>query len=109
MNTNSLRSSDWYLEGFVGDSPNLRHISLNTWPFRIGRRPDLSFCLNSNGVSKEHAEIQLHGSTLTIKDLDSRNGTFVNGNRIVRETTLKVGDVLHFANLEFRLGNQSKA
>ncbi len=108
MNTNSLRSSEWYLEGFVGDSPNLRHISLNTWPFRIGRRPDLSFCLNSNSVSKEHAEIQLHGSTLTIKDLDSRNGTFVNGNRIERETTLKIGDVLHFANLEFRLGNQSK-
>jgi len=106
MKTN-LRSSDWYLEGFVGEATNLRHIALNIWPFRIGRHPDSSFCLNSNSVSKEHAEIRLHGSALSIKDLDSRNGTFVNGNRIERETTLKVGDVLHFANLEFRLGNTS--
>jgi EAL domain-containing protein (putative c-di-GMP-specific phosphodiesterase class I) len=97
-------SSNWYLEGLVGDPPSLRQVSVNTWPFRIGRRADLPFCLASSGVSKEHAEIRQDGGQLVLRDLGSRNGTFVNGNRIERDTPLKNGDVLHFANQEFRLG-----
>ena len=104
-----LSASNWYLEGLVGDPPSLRQVSINTWPFRIGRRADLAFCLPSTGVSKEHAEIRQQDGKLYLHDLDSRNGTFVNGKRIVRETTLQSGDVLHFANQEFRLGYQSGA
>ena len=73
------------------------------------RRPDLSFSLPSDSVSKEHAEIRHDGNTLFVRDLGSRNGTFVNGVRVERETPLKNGDVVHFANLEFRLGNQAPA
>jgi EAL domain-containing protein (putative c-di-GMP-specific phosphodiesterase class I) len=101
-----LCASNWYLEGLVGDPPSLRQVGINTWPFRIGRRADLAFCLPSTGVSKEHAEIRQDGGTLVIRDLGSRNGTFVNGNRIEGDTPLKNGDVLHFANQEFRLGYQ---
>ncbi len=106
---NLLRASNWYLEGYLGESPNLRQVAINTWPFRIGRRADLSFCLPSNSVSKEHAEIFTDGKSLFIRDLGSRNGTFVNGTRIEDQTPLKVDDVLHFADLEFRLGNQAAA
>jgi EAL domain-containing protein (putative c-di-GMP-specific phosphodiesterase class I) len=104
-----LRASNWYLEGFVGDSPNVRQIAINTWPFRIGRRPDLAFCLHADGVSKEHAEIGHDSRGLWIQDLGSRNGTFVNGNRVENQIRIKPGDVLHFANLEFRLGRESAA
>ncbi|HEX3724753.1 MAG TPA: EAL domain-containing protein [Pirellulales bacterium] len=104
-----LTAPNWYLEGFVGDQPNLRQIAVNTWPFRIGRRTDASFCLSSNSISKDHAEIRREGQSLVIRDLDSRNGTFVNGHRVLPESRLKSGDIVHFANLEFRLGQQSNS
>ncbi len=103
------RSSNWYLEGLVGDPPSLRQVTINVWPFRVGRRPDLSFCLAGTGVSKEHAEICRDGERIVIRDLNSRNGTFVNGKRIEEDTPLTDGDVIHFANQEFRLGDQTGA
>jgi EAL domain-containing protein (putative c-di-GMP-specific phosphodiesterase class I) len=109
MNLDLVRSSNWYLEGFVGDSARLRHIAINTWPFRIGRLPDAAFCLPLESISKEHAEIVHDSRGLSIRDLNSRNGTFVNGNRIDHDTRIKSGDVLHFANVEFRLGNEATA
>jgi EAL domain-containing protein (putative c-di-GMP-specific phosphodiesterase class I) len=103
------RTEKWYLEGLVGDPPSLRQVSINTWPFRIGRSPELAFCLPSTSVSKEHAEIVLKGSSPVLVDLGSRNGTYVNGNRIEADTEIKSGDVLHFANQEFRLTQESLA
>jgi EAL domain-containing protein (putative c-di-GMP-specific phosphodiesterase class I) len=100
---------NWYLEGFVDEVPQLRQIAINTWPFRVGRRRGLAFCLSSDGVSKEHAEILQAGSGLMIRDLGSRNGTFVNGQRVDHDALLKPGDVLHFANQEFRLGSRTTA
>ena len=37
------KTEAWYLEGFVQDTQGLRHVLINTLPFRIGRRNDLSF------------------------------------------------------------------
>ena len=107
MSLDFFQPSSWYLEGFVGDSPKVRHIAINAWPFRIGRRADAAFCLSADGVSKDHAEIDHDNRGLWIRDLGSRNGTFVNGNRVEDQTPLKTGDVLHIANLEFRLGKES--
>ncbi len=105
----SRPTSSWYLEGLVGDPPSLRQVSINTLPFRIGRRAGASFCLTGVGVSKDHAEIREQGGKLVLRDLGSRNGTFVNGNQIQCDTPLAHGDVVHFANQEFRLANQSAA
>ena len=49
------------------------------------------------------------GSKLVLRDLGSRNGTFLNGNRVEEDTPLKSGDVVHFANQEFRLGSQASS
>src|SRR6185312_10212928 len=94
-------ASSWYLEGLVGDPPSLRQVAITAWPFRIGRGSDVAFSLPSGGVSKEHAELRLENGLLLVRDLESRNGTFVNGKRIDDETPVKDGDVLHFANQEF--------
>jgi EAL domain-containing protein (putative c-di-GMP-specific phosphodiesterase class I) len=87
----------------------VRQIAINSWPFRIGRRADLPFSLPSSSVSKEHAEIYHDGKGPRIRDLDSRNGTFVNGVRIHGEAPLKPGDLIHFADHEFRLCYESNA
>src|SRR5262249_2658147 len=72
-------------------------------PFRIGRRPGLELVLASDSVSKVHAEIYADGNTLRLRDLGSTNGSFVNGEP-VEDGPLAEGDVLHFADLEFKLG-----
>jgi EAL domain-containing protein (putative c-di-GMP-specific phosphodiesterase class I) len=61
--------------------------------------------LPSESVSKEHAEICQEGDRLLLRDLASTNGTFVNSER-VDSTSIREGDILHFADFEFRVGRQ---
>jgi EAL domain-containing protein (putative c-di-GMP-specific phosphodiesterase class I) len=99
------RTFRWYLERFVEGGRQLRRRALEPLPFRVGRLPDLTLSLASESVSKEHAELFLRGATLHVRDLGSKNGTFVNGER-VHESPLQEGDILHFAQVEFRVGRQ---
>jgi EAL domain-containing protein (putative c-di-GMP-specific phosphodiesterase class I) len=95
----------FYLESLVEGGRQLRRIAVHPLPFRVGRLPGLSLCLASDSVSKEHAEIVLVGGSLRVRDLGSKNGTFVNSER-VSESRLNEGDILHFAQVEFRVGRQ---
>jgi EAL domain-containing protein (putative c-di-GMP-specific phosphodiesterase class I) len=95
----------WYLESFVEGGRQLRRIALEPLPFRVGRLPDLSLPLASESVSKEHAELFLRGASLCVRDLGSKNGTLVNNERVT-EADLREGDILHFAQVEFRVGRQ---
>ena len=99
------RGFRWYLESFVEGGRQLRRIALEPLPFRVGRLPDLALTLASESVSKEHAEIFLRDSSLYVRDLGSKNGTLVN-NEHVTEKELHEGDILHFAQVEFRVGRQ---
>jgi EAL domain-containing protein (putative c-di-GMP-specific phosphodiesterase class I) len=56
-------------------------------------------------VSKEHAELFLRDGALCVRDLGSKNGTLVNNERVA-EAPLREGDILHFAQVEFRVGRQ---
>jgi EAL domain-containing protein (putative c-di-GMP-specific phosphodiesterase class I) len=94
----------WYLEC---RSPGAHHASLipvSRLPFRIGRRWDLDLVLTSPMVSWEHAEIFEDGDGLRILDLNSSNGTSVNGRPVLQPETLAEGDVLHIALEELRVG-----
>jgi EAL domain-containing protein (putative c-di-GMP-specific phosphodiesterase class I) len=92
----------WYLET-VAEDGSLRRVRIRALPFRIGRRHGLELVLPADSVSKTHAEIYLLGSGLRLRDLGSKNGTFVN-RALVEDSALGEGDVLHFADFEFRLG-----
>jgi EAL domain-containing protein (putative c-di-GMP-specific phosphodiesterase class I) len=95
----------WYLESMVEGGRQLRRIALHPLPVRVGRLPGLGLSLASESVSKEHAEFTLRDGTLWLRDLASKNGTFVNSERI-SETALREGDIVHFAHAEFRVGSQ---
>jgi EAL domain-containing protein (putative c-di-GMP-specific phosphodiesterase class I) len=95
----------FYLESLVEGGRQLRRIVVHPLPFRIGRLPGLSLFLASDSVSKEHAEIELRDGTPWVRDLGSKNGTFVNSER-VSEARLNEGDILHFAQVEFRVSRQ---
>jgi EAL domain-containing protein (putative c-di-GMP-specific phosphodiesterase class I) len=107
----SGRTFRWYLESFVGGGRQLRRIALHPLPFRVGRLPGLDLTLASDSVSKEHASFHTRGDELYVRDLGSKNGTLVNSERVsergrVGETMLREGDILHFAQVEFRVGRQ---
>ncbi len=50
--------------------------------FRIGRRDDVEVCVRSEVVSRVHAEVSQENGTWWVRDLDSANGIFVNGERV---------------------------
>ena len=70
----------------------------------IGRMPSNDVVLPEAGVSSTHARVLVTGNTLTILDLDSTNGTFVNeeplrGPRVIHEgDEVQIGEfLLHFS------------
>ena len=95
----------WYLESLVEGGRQLRRTTVYPFPFRFGRLPGLSLTLSSDSVSKEHAEILLEDGRLRVVDLGSKNGTFVNSERI-KDSGLREGDILHIAQVEYRVGRQ---
>jgi EAL domain-containing protein (putative c-di-GMP-specific phosphodiesterase class I) len=94
------------LESVAEGTEDLRRLSLWPLPFRIGRRAGLELVLPSNRVSKVHAEIFELDGTLHIRDHDSRNGTFVNHQRVA-DAEIAEGDILHVGDFEFRIGRDN--
>jgi len=62
-------------------------------PLTIGREDDNGICLNDERVSRFHVKIQEDGGRVILTDLDSTNGTRVNGNP-VQIRVLRIGDQL---------------
>jgi hypothetical protein len=58
----------------------------------IGRAPDCDLSVDSTGASRRHAAVRRRGDRFTVRDLDSTNGTLVNGKPIAGERLLKPGD-----------------
>ena len=52
---------------------------LDPLPVVIGRDPECDLFLNNMTVSRRHAVIEKEGERLVLKDLDSLNGTWING------------------------------
>jgi formylglycine-generating enzyme required for sulfatase activity len=72
----------------VGFGPEAgRHVGPISLPFTIGRLPSCSMTTSANGVSREHCRLVYKGGRLLIQDLGSRNGTFVNGQRVSERQT----------------------
>jgi pSer/pThr/pTyr-binding forkhead associated (FHA) protein len=84
-------------EGLTG-----RTFELKAEKTTVGRVSDNTFEIPEASVSSHHAEIHLRGSDVLIKDLDSTNGTFINGEKI-SEASLKPGQILRLGMVEMRL------
>ena len=74
-------------------------IDLKLGTNRIGRSPDTDFPISDPTVSSIHCELVLTANGVTVRDLESTNGTFVDGQRI-RETSLTVGQTLRLGDVE---------
>ena len=67
----------------------------------VGRDPSCDISDDHSLLSRRHAEFVTSGSAVTVRDLGSRNGVFVNGNRAA-ERTLEPGDVVQIGPLRAR-------
>lgn len=79
-----------------------RSYDLATERTTVGRVEDNAFQIEEPSVSSRHCEILLRGSDIVIKDLNSTNGTFINGEKI-SEGVLKPGQTLRLGNVELKL------
>lgn len=74
-----------------------RHVRPEPWPQRAallyGRSTECAVTLLCKDASRRHAQVFRDGPIYVLRDLDSMNGTFVNGER-VRQAPLRVGDVV---------------
>ena len=73
-----------------------------SWPLAakettIGRLPDNDIVIVDRWISRHHAHIVRQGIRYVIKDLDSKNGTFVNGQRLRAPQELEDGDRIQVA------------
>ena len=89
------------------DSVGKGYLRLRSPWCRVGRAPENDIFFENDSVSGYHAEIyHLPDGTFQICDLDSTNGTWVNGQR-VRVKILRNGDVVELGEvrLHFRIGD----
>src|SRR2546423_13519183 len=84
-------------EGLTG-----RTFDLKVEKTTVGRVEDNTFQIPETSISSHHAEILLRGSDIVVKDLNSTNGTFINGEKVT-EAVLKPGQILRLGMIEMRL------
>ena len=87
-------------EGLAGQSYELKVVKTT-----IGRVDDNAFPIVQGSVSSHHAEITLRGNEVVVKDLNSTNGTFINGQQLASgsEAVLKPGQILKLGQVELKL------
>lgn len=92
-------------------SPRLKRLAdgemviIGRWPFRIGRMAEqVDYCIKNPAVGRIHAELSKATEGYFITDMNTRNGTYVNGVRIEPNTEhpVKSGDRIMLANEEFQ-------
>ena len=75
----------------------------------IGRVEDNTFPIPEGSVSSHHCEILLRGEDVVVRDLNSTNGTFINGHQVSGEAPLKAGQILRLGQIEMRLEDPASA
>jgi pSer/pThr/pTyr-binding forkhead associated (FHA) protein len=91
----------------VGGSRPVK-MELSQFPFVIGRDESADFTVESTRVSRRHAVLDEQDGAFVLRDLDSTNGTYVNGKR-VSEVPVTTGDVVVIADFEFTFFSESSA
>jgi DNA-binding response OmpR family regulator len=80
----------------IDDTPQ-RTWTLSRATTTIGRWEDNDVVIADRWVSRYHAQIQRQGTHYLIEDLDSKNGLFVNGERVIGPVQLQDGDQIAIA------------
>lgn len=91
----------WTLEGLKGPHSGTK-VVVGTTPFVLGRGKDCDLRIRDQRASSRHARILFDGTTYSVEDLGSTNGTLLN-RQPVEQAALSPGDVLQIGNSSFRV------
>src|SRR5256885_2298870 len=70
----------------------------------VGRGSENLLCIQDSSLSRDHCEILVNGAEVIVRDLASRNGTFVNGRRIAKgQYALLARQIVQFGAVQARL------
>jgi pSer/pThr/pTyr-binding forkhead associated (FHA) protein len=75
------------------DGSTIQYWNLHEGPTTVGRDSKVNARVDDQELSRQHFQITHEDTGFTIKDLSSRNGTFVNGQRVT-EKVLKPNDLI---------------
>lgn len=67
----------------------------------VGRRRDCNLCIPSSEVSRRHCLLHFHDDYLTVEDLKSINGTYLNDQKVVDKSVVYPGDRLSIGPVHF--------
>ena len=87
----------------VGGKNDAREIVISVPKFIIGRGESAHLRPSSDLISREHCSISIKDGQVTIDDMDSSNGTFVNGEQLTGTHLVKTGDSLRVGRLQFNI------
>ncbi len=80
-----------------------KEIKIPTPKCIIGRGEDCQLRPKSDAISRRHCVLFVKDGELLVRDLQSRNGTFVNSERVTEERVLKSGDAIQVGPLMFEV------
>ena len=85
----------------VGGARSGDEVHVSVPKFIIGRDRDCHLRCNSDVVSRHHCALVVEPNYIAVVDFSSKNGTFVDGERVVREQELHTGSLLAVGPLQF--------
>ena len=80
-----------------------KFLELPDGTFSVGRSRRNQIIIEDASVSKEHAELLVHGNEIIVRERGSQNGIFVSGVRIKAQSGVKHGEQIRFGRVELRL------
>ncbi len=90
----------WILRTAEGADPDLTFRILPGSVRTAGRAPGANFIVDATLVSRVHCRLTAGASEIEIVDLDSTNGTFLNGERVDRRAVARSGDRIGIGRVE---------
>ena len=79
------------------------HATLGDGEHVLGRDPSLTLSFDSTSVSRRHARLQIAGNEAVLEDLASKNGTYVNDQRVTAAVRLSNRDEIRLGSVRLRL------
>ncbi|HNG60707.1 MAG TPA: FHA domain-containing protein, partial [Cellvibrionaceae bacterium] len=74
----------------------------------VGREPSCDIPINSLHISRQHARITQTPTGFFLEDLNSANGTYINGLKLTTPVALQIGDLVCFDDQGFRVVAEGK-
>ena len=88
------------------DGVVIKEVQLTKDRTTLGRRPYNDIVIDNLAVSGEHAVLQMSGADVVLEDLNSTNGTYVNG-KAIKKQQLQGGDTVEIGKYKIKFVNDS--